>query len=416
MTENIYPIELLMERQSGVKHANDSILHGINKGYNAFALTVAARQKTYPNICAPLAGILDFYRREKECTFQVHFVEEHGLIPYVKHTKFFDPQIAEAHLDSVELLYPFDKVWKYSTSKGVSALVTAFIASIRETAEVAPGVLSGVEWCINETLDNVLQHANAECGYIMGQIHKENNLLSICVFDTGQGIYQSLRRSKHRPHEPLDAITIALQERVTRDENIGQGNGMWGLTQIIAENRGQISVSSAGALYRRIDDKISTVREGNVHLGRGNGTAMVDFQLNYSTSIDIPSALGGYKPVDLWLENLENREGNYEIKVAAISHGTGTRQAAYKLKNIVLNIVKETRNKVILDFEGVNLISSSYSDELIGKLIAQYGFVFFTNNIAIKNISTTNEPIVNRSIGQRMAQTFYSLIVDENDD
>ena len=95
--------------------------------------------------------------------------------------------------------------------------------------------------------------------------------------------------------------------------------------------------------------------------------------------------------------------GDIIVSVANQSHGTGTRKAAEKLRTLVLNIKK----KVVLDFTGVNLISSSYADELIGKIISQYGFSFFISHFSMTNLSSTNAFILNRSVQQRMAQNYY---------
>ncbi len=74
-------------------------------------------------------------------------------------------------------------------------------------------------------------------------------------------------------------------------------------------------------------------------------------------------------------------------------------------------------NETILDFDGVNFISSSYADELIGKLIASIGFIQFINHVKLKNISSYSVPIINRSVSQRMAQTYYdNTIPDVTDD
>ena len=63
----------------------------------------------------------------------------------------------------------------------------------------------------------------------------------------------------------------------------------------------------------------------------------------------------------------------------------------------------------------MNLVSSSYADELVGKIIGKYGFSFFLDHFAIKNLTATNTMILNRSVQQRMAQTYYNeAIPDDN--
>lgn len=83
---------------------------------------------------------------------------------------------------------------------------------------------------------------------------------------------------------------------------------------------------------------------------------------------------------------------------------------------MVLNIVLDEKKKVILDFDSVRFLSSSFSDELIGKIISKYGFVFFLNYFDLKNLTPFNASILNRSVQQRMAQTYYDDTIEDATD
>ena len=133
---------------------------------------------------------------------------------------------------------------------------------------------------------------------------------------------------------------------------------------------------------------------------------------NYGDTIDIIGALtdshgNKYEPVDIWLENLEDDSDRYVINISEQSSGTGTRQSAQKLRNLVLNISNTQKKIVVLDFQGINLISSSFADELVGKIVAEKGFVYFTKAFRIENLSESNVNILNRSVEQRMAQVYF---------
>ena len=106
---------------------------------------------------------------------------------------------------------------------------------------------------------------------------------------------------------------------------------------------------------------------------------MIDFQLDYSKRIDIAEELNGIKPVSLWLDESENAEGECIIRLSKESSGTGTRQAAIRMRNYAFNMLTEGKAKVIFDFDQVSAISSSYADELLGKLVAKMGFSNFMN-------------------------------------
>lgn len=402
---------LSFDRFTRVQQLNDWIVSQVKAGNND--LTIDAKSKrTYSNVCAPIAGILDYYK-EKGVKIRVNFSRR----AYIRHTRVWNPLSIEECIES-EKYYPFDKVWTFSTSEGVNELVSAYILELRKSDKIEEGVISSVEWCLNEVMDNVLQHSGIGKGYVMAQIHKQSKMFAFCVFDAGMGFYNSLKNTKHHPEKPIDAITLALQEKITRDEKIGQGNGLWGLTSIVSQSNGQMEVSSGGAKYRFREGKITTKKERGFTLSKQNGTAYIDVRLNYGKEINIVDALTDskgtiYTPTDLWLENLEDDLDRYIVKVSEHASGTGTRQSAEKLRNMVLNISNNHKKIVVLDFDGVNLISSSFADELVGKMISEKGFLYFTQAFRIVNVTPSNTSILNRSVGQRMAQVYFEEVLSE---
>lgn len=120
---------------------------------------------------------------------------------------------------------------------------------------------------------------------------------------------------------------------------------------------------------------------------------------------------------DRWLEKQEGANDCLYFRVAQDSQGTGTRQAAQRFRNLILEALQKTGKRVVIDFQGVNLISSAYADELIGKIISEYGFLFFLQTFTLRNVFSLNRPIIDRSVGQRMAQKYYDKgIPDISDD
>ena len=380
-------------------------------GENTFQIIAPNHVRTYPNVCVPLAALMDWYK-SRGYDFKCKFL---GTNNYVGHTCLNNPLQVENMMGSADLLFPLDKVWKYNSAEGESALVTAIVNAVRENIEVEKGIISSIEWCLNEVMDNVLQHSVSGIGYVMGQVHKEKKRVSLCVFDMGIGIYGSLKQSKHCPRTPLDGLTMALQEKITRDENVGQGNGMWGLKRIIDENGGNLTIESNSAMFRCMGENVETKGVRRYKAGDFANATLVDFQLDISNSVDIAQALNGHEPLDFWLEGHEIEDSLY-FSLQKDSVGTGTRIAAQKLKNQIFNSLKEGSRKVILDFEGVNVVSSSFADELIGKIIAERGFLYFMYNFELKNVSPFNMSVINRSVEQRMAQKYYDNTLPDVDD
>lgn len=56
------------------------------------------------------------------------------------------------------------------------------------------------------------------------------------------------------------------------------------------------------------------------------------------------------------------------FKFATINENLGTRQLGEKVRSQLLNLIREN-DKVILDFSGVNVVSNSFADECLAKLL-----------------------------------------------
>jgi hypothetical protein len=160
---------------------------------------------------------------------------------YLSTVQFNTPYKVSEHEDS--LAFPFSKIWRFNDFDEVTKLVNAYLDEITSIVECSTGLIEGLEWSLNETMDNVLQHSLCSEGYMMGVVHKTTNYILFTIYDNGQGIYNSLRDSEYHPRNAIDAISIAIQEGKTRDHRIGQGNGLWGLSNIVQNNRGRLEIT-----------------------------------------------------------------------------------------------------------------------------------------------------------------------------
>ncbi len=131
----------------------------------------------------------------------------------------------------------------------------------------------------------------------------------------------------------------------------------------------------------------------------------VYFNLNLSKEISIKEALNGHELTDMYIENMEDAFDRIIFKVADASSGTGTRQSGLKLKNEVINLYKKTKKPIIIDFNEIGIISSSFADEFIGKLVVELGFFQFQQIYTLTNMNSTIQTIMQRSLSQRMAQS-----------
>lgn len=352
----------------------------------------------FPNVCVPLSGIIENLTL-KGFEFEFYYLSE-----YLKKLSMKKALRVNENKELVNKS-SLDRVWRFDSADDIYLLINSFVEELSQVIICEKGVLEGFEWSINEVLDNVLQHSGKSYGYVMGQVHSKSKHFAFCVYDSGQGIYNSLLSSDAiNPKNPVDALKLAVKEGVTRDKRVGQGNGLWGLHQIVSENTGILNITSDSACFNLTNNELKTFDKLPV-LPFDNGV-IVDFQIDYSKEISISKALGGYQPVNLKLEAIEDDLGNIIIDLQSKESGVGTRQSGNKIRNELINVYKQSGKSITLDFTMIKIISSSFADELIGKLVIEFGFFGFNNIFKLKNMNVNVQAIVQRSVAQRMIESY----------
>lgn len=181
---------------------------------------------------------------------------------------------------------------------------------------------------------------------------------------------------------------------------------MWGLYNLVTQNSGKLTILSGrgGLIYNNKKQTVDTYKDV-IMLSPERQSTTVSFNLFTNREISIKKAIKGYEMVDLFVENLENEFDQIEYKIIEQASGTGTRQSGERIRNELVNIFKISKKIINVNFDGVGIISSSFADELIGKLIVQLGIFQFQNIFRLKNMNETIQVIVQRSVSQRMAES-----------
>lgn len=369
-------------------------------GHKKIILDFEEVGKVYPYPSTAISGYIDYFRENLDIDFK--FINTSQYLDYIH---FANPQnVSKAstnrHKDCL------DNIWKFYNSEEVNLLVDGILANIRRSIECEPGVLDACEWGLNEIMDNVIQHSETKCGYIMATIHKSTKNINVCIFDYGIGIYLSFKNSQneYNPRNAADAISLAIQEGTTRSKEVGQGNGMWGLYNIVNLNSGHMGIISGKGSLTLNNGKVQTFSE-IILLSKNQQATTVNFHLNLNKDISIKDALGGYDLVDLYIEEMEDDYDRLIFKIADVASGTGTRGSGLKIKNEIINLYKKAKKPVIIDFSNIGIISSSFADEFIGKLVTELGFYQFQSIFTLTNMNKTIQSIVQRVLNQRMSSS-----------
>ena len=372
-----------------------SRLESVSKG-ESVAIRLADVE-VCPNRIVPVVGIVDdFVSRGYDIHFLTipHSAGERAVSGF--NNREFNPHgsVAEA----------FGRVWRFDNAGEQYAVVDAMVLQLDKSANLANGVRQCFDWCLNEVTDNVLNHSRpggGAHGYVMAQFVRAANLLKICVFDTGIGIRKSFAGSKYEGVDAAEAIRLAVRRGVTNGN--GQGNGLWGLHEMVKLGKyGKLHIRSGGAEYLfRPSDGIESVR-GSEPLPGFDGTTTVDFQVVCTESTRLQDIFGeDFQTVDFWTEAHEDDAGALNIEVAELASGFGSRDAAAGIRLLVENAIDNDRRFVKLDFRNVVNCSSSFIDELLAKLVVKYGIVTYANVLKILNLTGLPAALANVAIAQR---------------
>ena len=353
-----------------------------------------------PNRIVPVVGLADaWFSRGHAVRFVVspHSMGEKALAGFNAHELNAYGGMSGA----------FNQVWRFDNAREQSNIVNAMVLELDKTANLAKGVKQCFEWCLNEVTDNVLNHSRPQGGahgYVMVQYVPSDGRLKICVFDSGIGLKESFVGSKYSPVTAEDAICLAVGKGVTNGK--GQGNGLWGLHEMVkVSKRGKLHIRSDGAEYLFDPSRTIEASRKTWSLPEFPGTTTVDFQMECSEATTLQDIFGAdYVSVDLWQEAHEQADGSLCLKVAELAEGYGSRESARKVRHVVENAIDNDQKFVTLDFAGVDRCSSSFIDELVAKLIVKYGVLSYTRFFKVSNLVGLAQGLANLSAAQRLTQ------------
>ena len=150
---------------------------------------------------------------------------------------------------------------------------------------------------------------------------------------------------------------------------------------------------------------------------RFHGT-FVYAELGLGTHFRLSEALGfggePHEPVDIIELLYETEAGDAVVlRLRDESTGFGSRPAGRQLRTKCMNLLNaEPTKPLLLDWTGVPLVSSSFADELVGKLFASLGPLAFSARVRNVGMDATVRGLVDKAIMQRVAQVANVAAVD----
>ena len=306
----------------------------------------------------------------------------------------------------------------YSSHQELNPLIDEALRHYSRVFSFKKGVLDGLEWALNEVADNVLIHAGGVPGWIQLAQQPKKGLIEFVVTDCGRGILSSLREGHPELRSDTEALEKSVEKGVTRDTNVGQGNGLAGTLRIAIAAKGYVNLYSGSGLLRYFPASLgpSLDHSGMPHRALASNLylepapyfqgTVVTITLPVHTEIDVAHALWGRSSTSMFETQYLSESGESLVfRVVEEAQGFGNRPSARPLRIAVENLLEQfPAQRLLIDFSEVNIVSASFADEFIARLAKSIGVATFFQKVTIIG---TND-FVRRTLDAVMEQRLKS--------
>lgn len=346
----------------------------------------------------PLLPIVDQYRTKHRVKFQIRLPKDARLRTMfldANWAHYIDPAThdfrggkSEAHCPAI----------KFLTAKEQFDAVDRVLGIVLTASEIDRSVLKAIEWSLNEITDNVLNHAKGVPGFIQATWFRNQRLMEFVVSDAGIGIRKSLGEKTD-----LIALERSIQEGVTRNKETNQGNGLFGSYRIATSSHGTFNIFSGFATLYVTEDGRLRVKESRVPY---KGTTVRWTVRTDAVDVIQKALVFKGRAIDTALDYMERvyegKGGSITIGMKGRFPSMGSRTAGKAAYTYIKNILFNTdMDGVTADFTGVSIISSSFADEVFGKLFVEMGPIRFMGRVHFIQANAEILTIIDRAIVQR---------------
>ena len=243
-----------------------------------------------------------------------YFNPEDSRIDYVSRVNFFE-------LIGME----YDEKFKRKNSTGRFTEITRFnsldylglqnsIFEILNSDEtIALNVKAVFGFCLNEMLDNVLNHSALPAkfggyGYCSAQLFPRLNEIRLIIGDTGIGVKEALTKNPDGIYSDIsneEAVKQCTVKGVTN--KLGAGFGLFATSEFIKKNQGQFLLYSGSNYVFNYQDELLT-REGSFWQG-----TIVFIKIKTNNITDYKEFMKGYEHLDLEEDYSEKFEINENL-------------------------------------------------------------------------------------------------------
>jgi ABC-type transporter Mla MlaB component len=391
----------------GFRRLHDALYSCVEQdGVTDVELDLSRLTKVFPNGALPLLVLLDRYRLQGKVKIRISGADSHKYLVGYDYLAYLDSEYFSTARMQPQAVHPFE------TDTELNLLINKKIDQVLSQAKFAPGVMTAFEWFLNEIAGNVLVHSQSNRGWLQVVVHPKARHIAVAVADGGIGVPSSIRTApslegRFASNASDSAlIEVALRDGVTSKPDFGQGKGLTGTMAIVQANKGgRLAITSqrGRVFFSRFEGLKLTSHDPPFR-----GT-LIDIQLDFSEPIEIEKALWGHSPV-AFTELVYGKDapvGIMRLMMKDQASSFGNRITAARIRLKIENLLNEAPTDALeINFDGVSMLASSFSDEVFGKLVVNLGIVGFSRRIKLFNLNPFCQGIIDDVVQARMAQAY----------
>lgn len=379
-------------------------LHNLitRQGYLDITLDFSSSTFLSPNVMIPIITMCCMYRN-KNVDFELVLPMERkskNLILNTNWAHFMDPSQFDLR-DDKNISHMSARNYK-SSDEQFKAVDDSLSTILNAIEGLDRKMVKALEWSLNEITDNVLNHASSEIGGIVQvMIFPNKRLVEFFVCDAGITIPKSLRSGRPEIGDDVSALRAAIEEGVTRNKATNQGNGLFGTFKCCEVSNGEFDLISGNVILRHRPGQLRVKRDQIPFSG-----TYVRAAIGYGYDKILEKAFifrGRQQDISYdYIERVYVNGDHVEFVMKNEIESFGSREAGKFARNKIENLMDGGRMSIEFDFSDVVLISSSFADEVFGRLFVQLGALRFGQLCKFKGVDSTIQALIDRAIEQRV--------------
>lgn len=174
----------------------------------------------------------------------------------------------------------------------INAIQEAINKIFYDNVQVNKQMLEMFYYCLNEIMDNVLNHSAESAGFVTAQLFPGNQVIRLIICDTGIGIYESLQSNPDlgiNHFTEKEALKLCIRKGISNGK--GLGFGLFATSEFVKQNKGELLIYS-GSSYLSCKEKGIELRSGSFWQG-----TIVFLKINTGIPVDYKSIFGKDYPL-----------------------------------------------------------------------------------------------------------------------